>query len=371
MTLLVRPGQWHRTRTFDASLHVLASLDHEVSRRGAFVAYIGSGEHAVRLRILGSGTLAPGDDGFARLHLSNALPLTPGDRYVLRESGRSETVGGGEMLDVDPVVRAGRARPDRSVDRVVAERGWVTVDELERLTGEHREPTAGRWVVDPDALERSRESVDRSHRGRGSARPRHRHARRARPCRARRARARMAMSSVAGGRAVRAGSADPLAGHPYVAALEAAPVPSAVGGRVRRRPRRAARARPPRARRRTRRRVVRARGRRRRGAGSGDDARRHARWRCGRRRASASGHNTEVGGPAAHDSRQSGHHSPPRRCPDRRTTPSRRRVDPPTRPGARYTGSACGQLPCSRGRGGRGAACARSRSAHPRCHVAP
>ena len=33
--------------------HVLASLDHDVSRRGAFVAYIGSGEHAVRLRILG------------------------------------------------------------------------------------------------------------------------------------------------------------------------------------------------------------------------------------------------------------------------------------------------------------------------------
>jgi selenocysteine-specific elongation factor len=29
--------------------------------------------------------------------------------------------------------------------------------------------------------------------------------------------------AVAGGRAVRAGSADPLAGHPYVAALEAAP----------------------------------------------------------------------------------------------------------------------------------------------------
>ena len=156
---LVRSGQWHRTRTFDASLHVLASLDHDVSRRGAFVAYIGSGEHAVRLRILGPGTLAPGENGLARLHISTALPLTPGDRYVLRENGRSETVGGGEILDVDPIVPAARARPDRSVDRVVAERGWVTVEELERLTGQRRDPTVGQWVVDADALTAARESI--------------------------------------------------------------------------------------------------------------------------------------------------------------------------------------------------------------------
>ena len=32
------------------------------------------------------------------------LPLLPGDRYVLRETGRDETVGGGEVLDVHPVL---------------------------------------------------------------------------------------------------------------------------------------------------------------------------------------------------------------------------------------------------------------------------
>src|SRR5205807_4744678 len=76
----------------------------------------------------------------------------PGDRFVLRESGRGETVGGGEVLDVDPVLPAARARPERSVERVVAERGWVDVDELERLTGERRAPDVGRWAVDPAAL---------------------------------------------------------------------------------------------------------------------------------------------------------------------------------------------------------------------------
>jgi selenocysteine-specific elongation factor len=146
------PHQWEPTTAFDATLTVLAGLDHEVGRRGAYHAYLGSGEHPVRLRVLGSDAVEPGTSGLVRIHLPVALPLLPGDRYVLRESGRSETVGGGEVLDVAPVLPASRAHPDRSVDRVVAERGWVEADLLERITGEHRQPDlAGHWIVSPRA----------------------------------------------------------------------------------------------------------------------------------------------------------------------------------------------------------------------------
>ena len=71
---------------------------------------------------------------------------------MLRESGRDETVGGGEVLDVAPVLPASKARPDRSVERVIAERGWVDADELEALTGERRDPTLGPGIVSPDWL---------------------------------------------------------------------------------------------------------------------------------------------------------------------------------------------------------------------------
>ena len=148
---LVVQGQWAPTRTVDCSLSVLESLDHEVSRRGAYHAYLGSGEHAVALRVLGGQAILPGDTGNVRLHLPVAVPLLPGDRFVLRETGRQETVGGGEVLDVAPVRPAARARPDRSVDRVVDERGFVDAALLERLTGERRAPTLGRWVVSPAA----------------------------------------------------------------------------------------------------------------------------------------------------------------------------------------------------------------------------
>ncbi|HWW54078.1 MAG TPA: selenocysteine-specific translation elongation factor, partial [Acidimicrobiales bacterium] len=222
---LVRPGQWHLTRTVDASLTVLAGLDHDVSRRGAYAVYLGSGEHPVRLRVLGKGgdrALAAGETGAVRVWLPLALALVPGDRFVLRELGRSQTVGGGEILDVDPVRPAGRAAPDRSVDRVVAERGWVDVAELTRLTGVERIATMGRWVVDPAALAKAEEEVrtavtSAGRTGLDVATLDERH---------RVVLGHLADIVVTGGRARPAG-AEPapadLARHPLVAALSAAP----------------------------------------------------------------------------------------------------------------------------------------------------
>jgi selenocysteine-specific elongation factor len=216
---LVRAGQWRPTRTFDASLQVLDGLDHPVSRRGAYQAYLGSGEHAVRLRVLGKEAIDPGQTGAVRLHLPVTVPLLPGDRFIVRESGRDETVGGGEVLDVAPVLAASKAHPSRDVDRVIAERGWVAADDLERMTGERREPNVGRWVVSPAALEQAlaelREAVEN-----------------AGPLGVDRAglsdrqRAVLPLLEgvvVEGGRVRPEAVGDPLAGHPYVAALEASP----------------------------------------------------------------------------------------------------------------------------------------------------
>lgn len=217
--VVVRDGEWHLTRTVDASLTVLDSLDHEVSRRGAHLVYVGSGEHPASMRILGPSALAPGETGSVRLHLPRPLPLLPGDRFILREAGRAETVGGGEILDVDPVVAAARAQPDRSIERVVAERGWVSVEHLRLLTGEQVEPTIGDWVVDPDALAdtetRLRSTIDEA----GSL---------GLDLAALDERDRAMIDTldgvvIDGNHARIAGDDDPLADHPFVAELEASP----------------------------------------------------------------------------------------------------------------------------------------------------
>jgi selenocysteine-specific elongation factor len=218
---LVRPGQWQPTKVFDANLEALGNLDHGVSRRGAFHVYIGSGEHPAKIRLLGAGAaeVEPGARGFVRVHLPVEVPLLPGDRFVLRESGRSETVGGGEVLDVAPVLSARRARPSRSVDRVVAERGWVEVGELERLTGERRPAVLGRWVIADAALaalvaELEGAVADAGVLGLDVA---------TLDDRQRAALERLDGVVIEGGRVRAAARADPLAGHPFVSALQQHP----------------------------------------------------------------------------------------------------------------------------------------------------
>ena len=212
---VIIPAQWRPARRFDASLHVLPALRHDVTRRGAYFAYIGSGEVPVKLRVLGRDSIPPGGDGLVRVHLARPLPLTPGDRFVLRESGRDETVGGGEVLDVAPKLPASKARPDRSVDRVIAERGWIDVEDLQALTGESRRPMFGQFVVSPAWLEAAQHEVRARIDAAGDlgldiAELDDRH--------------RLVVNLLEGvvveaGRARRAGAGDPLSDHPFVAAL--------------------------------------------------------------------------------------------------------------------------------------------------------
>ncbi|KAA0235114.1 MAG: Sulfate adenylyltransferase subunit 1 [Acidimicrobiales bacterium] len=215
---LIREGQWHMTWVFDAAMTVLSSLRHEVGRRGAYVVYLGSGEHHAGIRVLDADALEPGEEGHIRVYLDTRLPLLPGDRFVIRETGRSETVGGGEVLDLDPVLPTGRARPDRSVDRVIRERGWVDVVELERLTGEVRAPSVGSWVADPHVLDETVKRVLASIAEAGAL---------GLNVAELGEKERAVLGTLDGvrvedGRAILAGSADELAEHPFLGELRAA-----------------------------------------------------------------------------------------------------------------------------------------------------
>ncbi len=214
---VVRAAQWRPTTRFDASLTVLPSLTHAVSRRGAYFAYVGSGEFPVRLRVLGPDSIAAGHSGLVRLHIlaTSPRPLLPGDRFVLRESGRDETVGGGEVLDVAPKLPASRARPDRDVDRVISEHGWLAVDDLEAMTGELRNPTVGNWVVSDGRLGETEDAVRDRVAGAGEL---------GLDVAAFDERERAVLATMSGittdnGRARIAGTRDPLNDHPFVGAL--------------------------------------------------------------------------------------------------------------------------------------------------------
>jgi selenocysteine-specific elongation factor len=138
---VVRAGQWVTPTTIDVAY---TGIPGQTLRRRAQVAlHVGSGEHAARCRLLD-------DDGrFARLRVDTALPLAPGDRVVLRSTGRRATLGGAQVLDVEPARRTSDAlaRLARPVgERVLDARPWLRVGDLPRL--------AGVTVADAEALVR-------------------------------------------------------------------------------------------------------------------------------------------------------------------------------------------------------------------------
>ena len=87
-----------------------------------------------------------------RIRFEHSLPLVPGDRFLVRDTGIGATVGGGVILDVDPRGRVKDAAPDGSDEQILNNRGWLTVDEARQLTGHDIAPIVGNWVANAETL---------------------------------------------------------------------------------------------------------------------------------------------------------------------------------------------------------------------------
>ncbi len=140
------PGQWRRTRTFEARIRPIRGLVRAPTARGAYKLYAGSAERDATIRLYGAREVSTPEGSFARIRVSGPLVLEVFDRFVLRDSGRRQTVAGGIVLDTDPPSRPGsdpglrlarRERADRTElpELLVAERGAARAAEVEVLTG--------------------------------------------------------------------------------------------------------------------------------------------------------------------------------------------------------------------------------------------
>jgi selenocysteine-specific elongation factor len=158
--VLGAPGAWRATGLFEAQLRPVRRLSHALTARGAFKLYAGAAETDARIRLYGTTSLEPGDEAFVRIRISHPLVLDVGDRFVIREAGRSETVAGGVVLDVAPPAKAGAdpigrlssrrgATRDELAGLLVAERGAVPTADAVILTGSRigGGVRIGEWLV--------------------------------------------------------------------------------------------------------------------------------------------------------------------------------------------------------------------------------
>ncbi len=149
---LVHEGDWHMSNAFDARIKVLPALQHALTHRGSFTLHVGTRSQSATVRILQTDSIDPGQSGLVRIRFDNSLPLVPGDRFLLRDTGIGATVGGGVILDVDPRGRVKDAAPDGSAEQILSNRGWLTVDQARQLTGHDIAPIVGTWVASSETL---------------------------------------------------------------------------------------------------------------------------------------------------------------------------------------------------------------------------
>jgi selenocysteine-specific elongation factor len=174
--VVTRPGEWRPTAVLEARLMPVRSGSRSMTTRGAFSLHAGSAERSVHLRLYGVTSLPP-EGAFARIRSSSPLVLDVGDRFVIRESGRRQTVAGGVVLDVDPPARPGPDPAARLSARlaapraglpalVVAERGAALARELPMLTGasparvDGARRIGGWWVTEPVGTTVERAALD-------------------------------------------------------------------------------------------------------------------------------------------------------------------------------------------------------------------
>ncbi|MDP8958805.1 MAG: selenocysteine-specific translation elongation factor [Actinomycetota bacterium] len=156
--MLGRPDHWRTSDLLLVEVRTARYLEEPLSERGAFHLHLGSGAWPARLRLLQGPRLAGA--GPALVQLSQPLPVTMGDRFILREVGRRAVVGGGRVLDPAPsgqkrdaiaslplLQQALGADPEGRAEVLLRLRGQASLAELAAHSGGGR-PSKGLTVAD-------------------------------------------------------------------------------------------------------------------------------------------------------------------------------------------------------------------------------
>ena len=113
--VLLDPTLHSPANRIDVTLKLLPSERKALSQWLPVKFHHGSAERNARVLALRSGGIAPGDGDYAQIMLDRPAAMAAGDRFVLRDSAATRTIGGGTILDLRPPERH-RATPARRAE---------------------------------------------------------------------------------------------------------------------------------------------------------------------------------------------------------------------------------------------------------------
>jgi selenocysteine-specific elongation factor len=100
--VIAHPGDYRATQRLDASFRLLADARGPLKHNTEVKLFIGAAELVARVRLLGAEEIAPGQQGWLQLELSQPVVAVRGDHYILRRPSPGETLGGGIVVEPFP-----------------------------------------------------------------------------------------------------------------------------------------------------------------------------------------------------------------------------------------------------------------------------
>ena len=110
--VLTYPGQIHPTRLVDAQFKQLSDVKRPLTHNAEVKLFCGASESIANVRLLDADELPLGASGWLQIRLRYPLPLSRGERFILRYPSPAETIGGGLIINAHPGRRLKRFQPE-------------------------------------------------------------------------------------------------------------------------------------------------------------------------------------------------------------------------------------------------------------------
>ena len=110
--VVAHPGKYQPSQRLDVHFRLLSDASMVLRHSSAVKFFVGAAEVQARVRLLGMEELKPGEEGWLQLELEEPVLAVRGDRYILRRPSPGETLGGGVVVDAQPVRRHKRFDPE-------------------------------------------------------------------------------------------------------------------------------------------------------------------------------------------------------------------------------------------------------------------
>jgi len=110
--VITYPGQIHPTLLVDVFFHHLSEIDRPLKHNAEVKFFSGASETLANVRLLNDESLLPSADGWLQIRLRDEIPLSRGDRFILRYPSPPQTIGGGIIINPHPGRRWKRFQAD-------------------------------------------------------------------------------------------------------------------------------------------------------------------------------------------------------------------------------------------------------------------